>query len=320
MTVRTVPQEQLSDFGVSSPRSRCPVCNDTTLPASGYRDRYLLEHLYVDDDLTRSALADLFECSESTIQNWLTEFDIKKGRYSYTIPEDELRTLYLEKERSIEDIADHYGCSYIAVRNRLKNYDIDIRSSGALLRDADSTRYQDKEWLSEQYLEREKSKQVIADECGVSESTIQYWVDKYDIQTRNLAEAQHQRHVRKDEPYMDADVLYELYWGEMLTQREIADKFGVSQLAVQRWMNRFDIELRYAGAHGNTYKTERGEYVRSSHEREIANWLHERGVDYVYEPDVDVVSLQPDFPSMAISLSIGGCSTGRAMSNGCTRN
>lgn len=41
--------------------------------------------------------------------------------------------------------------------------------------------YRDEEWLREQYLERDKSGNEIADEVGCGDGTIYYWLDKFDI-------------------------------------------------------------------------------------------------------------------------------------------
>jgi hypothetical protein len=40
----------------------------------------------------------------------------------------------------------------------------------------DDTRYRDEEWLREQYIEKEKTMQEIADECGCCRLTISRWI------------------------------------------------------------------------------------------------------------------------------------------------
>jgi transposase len=254
-----------------------------------------LDHLYNNHELIQEEIADMFDVSRTTIKTWFSRLDISGTEYEYEIPEAELRELYCDDKKSIEDIADFYGCSYLAVRNRLQNYGIEIRSSHEMIVDADDTSYRDKEWLKTQYNKKDKSRQVIADECGVSESTIQHWMNKFGIEARSLSDAQEQRALRRDLDYMNEELLRELYWVEEMTQRQIADELGATQGAVQIWMNHHDIDIRYAGAHGQTYETKRGEYVRSSPERTIANWLYENGIDYEYEPDPDSIDLRPDF-------------------------
>jgi len=291
-----VSQHRLSDFSGAAPSERCPCCTDTDPEPKGYQDGGLLEHIYLGHDFTIAEVAELFSCSESTVKNWLRRHDLSKSRFTYEMPEDELRRLYLDEGHSINEIADHYDCSYIAVHNRLEMHDIPIRSPGEALRDTDADdSYRDEEWLREKYHGEQLSKQLIAEQCGVAAGTIQWWMDQHGIEARDYSDAQTQRNQRRGDPYMNADRLRRLYWEEGLTQRELAARFDCSQRAVQTWMNRHDIQLRHTGAHGNTYETARGEYVRSSHERRIANWLHENGVEYEYEPDTDAVDLRPDF-------------------------
>lgn len=295
MAVSTVSQRSLNDFAKSDISARCPVCADVSPAAKGYHDPELLEHIYVDDDLTREEVADLFGCSSSTIQNWLSDNDIEKPRFEHELPESELRRLYHEERYTLNEIADHFGCSYLAVRNRFQIHGIEIRSTAESMANADDDSYREEAWLRERYHEDGLSKQVIADRCGVCESTIQAWMNKFGIEARSLSDAQLKRSERRDEPYMDADLLETLYWDEGMTQREMAGYFDVTQIVITRWMNKYDIQLRYAGAHGRTYETDRGEYVRSSHERRIADWLYDRDIDYEYEPDVSATDLRPDF-------------------------
>jgi transposase len=292
--VSDVPQKRLADFG-SGPESYCPLCTGSDPRPKSYQDPNLLEHLYLDHDKPALDIADLYGRSTSTIKNWLQRHDITKSPYRYEMPEEDLHRLYREEAHTIQEVADHFGCSRLAVRNRLQIHGIEIRSTAEVLADPDDDSYRDEDWLREKYHEEELSKQVIADHCGVTESTIQHWMNKFGIEARDLSDAQRARNERRDEPYMDEERLRELYWERGLTQREMADRLDCSQLAVQNWMNHYDIQLRYAGAHGATYETSRGEFVRSAAERQIANWLYEQGVDYEYEPDLDGISLQPDF-------------------------
>jgi len=290
-----VSQRRLADFVDEGDSFQCPICTDTEPTEDGYKNSELLEHLYLTHDLQDTEVAELYDRSRSTIKNWLRRYDISKPRFQYEIPEEELRQLYLEEQKAISEIADQFGCSYLAVHNRLEIHDIPIRSSAETLGNPDDNSYRDEAWLRERYHEDGLSKAAIAQECGVAESTIQYWMDSFEIEARNLDDAQHQRYARQERAHRDEETLRTLYWADGLTQREIADRLGVSQLAVQTWMDNHDIQLRYTGAHGQTYETERGEHVRSSHERRIADWLYTRGVDYEYEPDAEEIELRPDF-------------------------
>jgi hypothetical protein len=43
------------------------------------------------------------------------------------------------------------------------------------------TKYRDAEWLREQYIEKDKTQEEIATECGVRADTISYWCVKFGI-------------------------------------------------------------------------------------------------------------------------------------------
>lgn len=51
-----------------------------------------------------------------------------------------------------------------------------------------------------------------------------------------------------DSPWRDAETLRELYWGEGLSQPEIADRLDCGVSTVTKWMGRNDIEVRAEGS------------------------------------------------------------------------
>lgn len=59
--------------------------------------------------------------------------------------------------------------------------------------------YRDKDWMVEQYHHEDRSQQDIADECGVSQSTISDWLDKHDIDKRSRSESMQIFSVRPDD-------------------------------------------------------------------------------------------------------------------------
>lgn len=65
--------------------------------------------------------------------------------------------------------------------------------------------------------------------------------------------------------YRDENWLREQYWEEGLTQREIAEKCGVSARAIRKWMKRFDIERReMSGENHPLHGEERDQSVRGA--------------------------------------------------------
>jgi hypothetical protein len=49
-------------------------------------------------------------------------------------------------------------------------------------------KYKDSNWLREQYTEKDRTQTNIASECGVSDTTIQHWRDKFDIEEQETAQ------------------------------------------------------------------------------------------------------------------------------------
>ncbi len=73
----------------------------------------------------------------------------------------------------------------------------------------------------------------IAEELGVSISTVRSWMEQYGIEVRNC-------HPNKP----DKEKLRTMYWREGMTQKEIAKKFNVSQSSVYFWMKKYRIPIK----------------------------------------------------------------------------
>ena len=90
-----------------------------------------------------------------------------------------------------------------------------------------SRRYRDEEFLHEQYVSRRKSIPEIADDCGVSSSTISRWLDRNGIER----EAKYQRREWLREEYVE----------KRRNQQEIADECGVAVTTICHWLSRLGI-------------------------------------------------------------------------------
>jgi len=100
--------------------------------------------------------------------------------------------------------------------------------------------YKDEGKLKEWYEEQQLTLEEIAERCGCSDSTVKYWMDKYGIERRSNKES----HTPTDAPYQDRDRLKELYHVKNLTAGEIAEKMGVSQATISRWLDRKNVETK----------------------------------------------------------------------------
>lgn len=97
--------------------------------------------------------------------------------------------------------------------------------------DREQPLYRDKDWLEVQIIEKGRSKQDIADECGVAHSTIYTWRDKFEIEKN-----------KGKRLWRYPTVLRELYHEQDLSMREIADKLDCSKGAVLYQMKTNGIE------------------------------------------------------------------------------
>ena len=109
---------------------------------------------------------------------------------------------------------------------------------------SDEPKYRDEEWLREQYVERERTTTDIADELGCSASTVQLWLKKHGIGTRQGGWQ------CPDGRLKDADWLREQYVERERTIYDIADGLGCHANTVQRWLKRHGIETRNKGLTG----------------------------------------------------------------------
>lgn len=93
--------------------------------------------------------------------------------------EDVLRELYWGDGLSYSEIADELSCGPSTVQSWMDKHGISRRSHGGKDRRA---KYKDEVWVSEQYHDEKRSIRAMADECGIEESTLRYWMDKFDIE------------------------------------------------------------------------------------------------------------------------------------------
>ncbi len=95
-----------------------------------WRSKERLMESYVNSNSTIDEVAGDWDCSTSTINNWMNEFGLSKGPNPVDgIDEDELRKMYREKMMSMGEIAEKKGCSPGKVQYWMDEYDIERYSS-----------------------------------------------------------------------------------------------------------------------------------------------------------------------------------------------
>lgn len=102
------------------------------------------------------------------------------------------------------------------------------------------SKYQNKSWLKEQYIENRLSCSEIASKTEVSRETIRSWLEKNGISIRTDGIENQER------KWKDRDVIERLYVDEGLPASEIAAKLGCDQRTVNRWVKKHGFETRAA--------------------------------------------------------------------------
>ena len=91
--------------------------------------------------------------------------------------------------------------------------------------------YQNKEWLEEEYITKERYTKDIAKECNVSIGAISRWATKF-----NLAKMPNHKF-----NYQNKEWLYNEYVVLRKTKKEIAKQQGIRESTIERWRSKFKI-------------------------------------------------------------------------------
>jgi len=100
-------------------------------------------------------------------------------------------------------------------------------------------KYREKAWLREQYVIRQRSQSDIAEECGVTPSTVSNWLKKFNIETRSGYAAGLAYPRLKDSSW-----LREQYVEKQRDMSHIAAEIGCSTPVVCDWLRKHSIETR----------------------------------------------------------------------------
>lgn len=202
---------------------------------------------------------------------------------------DWLYNEYIINKRKIRDIANECNVSRDTVSKYLHRYEIptrrtrlgDVRSPEAIEKHRKTYYnnhkkvYHNKEWLVDQYINKNKSSKTISKELGVNDSTIWEWLVKFDIPRTKNSEAM------------------KIRWS----------KGYYSGLP------------RYSLCHAGWYIRENGTkvWLRSSYERRVATKLDELCIEWLYESKCFVIdetktTYTPDFylPDLDIIWEVKG--------------
>lgn len=103
--------------------------------------------------------------------------------------EDQLRAVYHDQTLTVSEAAERLGTSVHTLLSWVDRHSLQRRT------DISKGPWYDREWLLNQYVEREKSIYEIAEEAGCDDENIRYWLEKHGIDRRSKG-----HHARKEHP------------------------------------------------------------------------------------------------------------------------
>lgn len=241
--------EELYDRGLSKKEMAEKLnCSPTTITnylrkfgieekVKPWDDKERLDYLYRHRRMKMKSIADYLGCSEQTIQTRISSFGWDKSKrslnYSILNYQEKIEEWYNELGLSTEEMSEKVGCSVDLMREWVLEYDLEPDWKRISI----SEKVRDEEWLRENYVDKQKSTSDISDELNISQSTVSFWLKKYDIEVRNG----HMEHRGENKKVRSRKILKRLQ-EEGKNRQEIADELGCSQSMVRYWMDKYNIE------------------------------------------------------------------------------
>lgn len=259
-----------------------------TSPFNRKPDRSVLIDLYETKQLSTSDIGKQLGVKGQTVCVWLRRDGIKvrpsdtrfergmaPGNKMPVPTKDELIEFYMVKSLSLKDIGEAYGVSAHTAGSWFSAYGIPVGRLSRKLYER-GIEFPTKEELFDMIHDQRLSYAQVAAKYGVDQSLVPTWLDKYGIDRHKTW---HDLHNNPN----DVAAMRALY-DEGLSLAEIGQMYGVGKGPVKLLFLANGVEIRKDGWQGKRFETKRGELVRSTYEREVADWLHEQGIDYIYEP------------------------------------
>lgn len=108
---------------------------------------------------------------------------------------------------------------------------------------SDEPKYRDEQWLREQYVEQQRSRNEISEDLDCHPMTVGRWLKRFDIEVRSKTE-----HLLSDPRLEDPDWLRERYFDDGWDQSDIAEECGCHTSTVSNWFTRHGIEDQRSGS------------------------------------------------------------------------
>jgi len=202
---------------------------------------------YVDNHRSALSISKEVGVSHHTIYVWLDKFGIpRKGLSEVQLPKgiiksskDVLEDQYIRQRKLPREIGDELGVHSTTVIGWLNGYNIPTRSFTEARLPEGVTKPSKKE-LEAKYLHQGLNMEEIAQEIGVSHSTVARWLDEYSIQRRGVSLTKLGERAKK----LSKHTLQVLYIEQRKSPEDIGHELGVSRQTVVEWARKYGIPTR----------------------------------------------------------------------------
>jgi len=198
-----------------------------------WRDEELLRQKYVDDGLSTRDLEAEWDCCRSTITNWLDKYGIETPSNPDNAPwqdKETLEKLYIDEGLTCPEIGDRFGVSGSTVDEWRRRLGV-------------TRLYKREQWLDKKFNGEGLTIREIAEEADCARKTAAEWLDKLGVRSEEDRPADYV----EEKAWHDPEMLKELYHGEELSAKRVADRLGCSPQTVRHWLIEFGIPRRSAG-------------------------------------------------------------------------
>lgn len=147
--------------------------------------------------------------------------------------EELLRKKYVDEQQQPKEIIEDLGCSRTTFYDWIDKFGLKQEREAQIDRP-----WRDEDTLRELYVEKGLSVHKVGEELGCSGKAVHRNLQKVGIEIRDIGGTD------RNAEWKQEATLKELYHGDGLTTREIAQKYDIDQKTVLNWMNKHDIDRR----------------------------------------------------------------------------
>lgn len=180
-------------------------------------------------------------CSDACAKKYR---NTNKEWYQYLSNYDWLYNQRVNLKKSKQTIANEIGCSHTVVSKWLKTHKIesDHRYSNTSL-------LNNKQWLEEQYKTNHKSCEDIANQLGISKSTVSVYLAKNDIEANSSNSYDNHNYVSNEEQQV-VDFIKSIYNGEVIT----SNRSILNGQEIDIYIPEFNLAFEYDGLYSHAYR------------------------------------------------------------------